>query len=132
MVDFLCCNKYPRRPRLAHPIDWWCRVTSYREAYIRVAIAGANARGQAKCVPVNSEHEAFDGTGFSPGYLVVDQAAIVPSPIERAIEPCLIMYGGQPLNQRPKSGSDAHEQTKPRDHHPPCCGFREKRQSQDD
>jgi len=72
------------------------------EAYIRVTVI-SQRENQVRCLPVNQEHEAFDGVGFFPGYLVVDQDAIAESPLEIPVEECPIMYGGEQINKRRKA-----------------------------
>ena len=73
-------------------------MTTYREAYIRVAIV-SERDGYATCLPVNSDHEAFDGAASFPGHLKVSTDAIVDATLARQIEPCQIMYNGKPFNR---------------------------------
>ena len=73
-------------------------MTTYREAYIRVAIV-SECNGMVKCLPVNEQHEAFDGVEFMPCYIKVDQSAIVPSPMPRDVEPIQLYYGGKKFNR---------------------------------
>lgn len=73
-------------------------MITYPEAYIRVAIV-SQRDGMVTCLPVNQQHEAFDGAGFMPGHLKVHEDSIVPAPLARQVENIQLMYGGKKLNR---------------------------------
>lgn len=72
---------------------------THREAYIRVAIVEEQPNGMVKCLTVNGQHEAFDGAGINPCYLMAHKDAIVEAPIEREIEDIQLYYGGKKFNR---------------------------------
>jgi hypothetical protein len=72
-----------------------------RETYIRVVITKIR-NGSAYCIPVNKDHEAFDGAGsnaLAPGMLVVELDAVVPAPIEIPVQECPLYYAGKRINK---------------------------------
>jgi len=71
---------------------------SFREAYIRVAIVD-DSRDMVRCLPVNEQHEAFDGAGCVPCYLSVHKDAIVEAPIQREVDDIQLYYNMKKFNQ---------------------------------